>query len=263
MRRIGSLLSGPNRQTVSSDPFGSHGFEKARHLLVAAQRVFTVTGAGMSQDSGIPPFRGAGGIFGASDEITAPVFVEDLDTRPDEVFSFVQQLRDQSASAAPHRGHLALARAQKRLRDRGGDMTLITMNIDNLHERAGADALHLHGSGRFDRCREECRVHLPATAVPGSCPECGSPTRPDVVLYGEPMDLDVEWAGKHALRAADVFLAIGTSGATNKVSRWVVEASRDYRIPTILFSLDADPAFASLFDVVVNAPAKSLDSVLA
>lgn len=233
-----------------------------RSLLLGADRLFVVTGAGMSADSGIPTFRGENGLFDSSSDITAPVFDHDLRLRRQEVFDFVAGLRDYAAGASPHEGYRVLADRQTQLRSQGGDLTVVTMNIDDLHERAGLDVLHLHGTAYQERCdTDRCTEGLVPAGSASTCPECQLQTRPSVVLYGERENVEASHFGKRALQRADAMLVVGVSGETQRIKRWALDAQRDYLVPSVLWTVDPAAAFASLFSHVVEAPAKALVEV--
>ncbi len=224
-------------------------------LLASARRVVAVTGAGISAGSGLPTYRGPGGLYSAGQMI--PMQAHDWLDRPGEVEQQVTAMMAMARDAEPSAAHRALAAHQQHLAALGGSLTLITMNIDDLHERAGATTFHLHGRGDRRRC-EDCSLSMRSLDRRERCAGCGGRTRPDVVLFGESLDLDAEWHGKRGLRDAELFLVVGSSGSTWTVARWAQYARRDYGAVTALVTIDPDPEFASAFDVVVDAPADVL-----
>jgi NAD-dependent deacetylase len=179
----------------------------------AALTITIVTGAGVSAASGVPTFRGAGGLwrsFRAEDLATPEAFRRD----PRLVWEWYDWRRSLIAACVPNAAHDVLA--QWSLRD---GVCLITQNVDGLHERAGArGVVRFHGSIWELRCAARCgpaspawedrRVPLPA--LPPPCPRCGGHARPGVVWFGEAIDPDIL---NRCLQAAacDVFLSIGTS----------------------------------------------------
>ena len=176
--------------------------------------LFVLTGAGVSADSGLATFRDAGGLWEGRrpEEVATP---EAWAADRASVWRFYQQRRAGLAGVEPNAAHVALAALERRLEERGLGFTLVTQNVDDLHERAGSRPLHMHGELTRLRC-EACgaRVrdleHVDAAAfVP--CEACGHEAlRPDVVWFGEvPEHLD---AIERALRAATHMLAVGTSG---------------------------------------------------
>ncbi|MFN6977766.1 MAG: NAD-dependent deacylase [Gemmobacter sp.] len=174
-------------------------------------RILVLTGAGVSAESGLGTFRDTGGLWARHDlaDLATP---EGFSRNPALVHDFYNARRADARAAKPNAAHLALAA----LTERGGDaVTLVTQNIDDLHERAGArDVIHMHGA--IDRARCAACGHrwdAPAAMHPADpCPACGAAaTRPDVVWFGEmPHHMDRIEA---ALAACDLFVAIGTSGS--------------------------------------------------
>jgi NAD-dependent deacetylase len=208
--------------------------------------IFVLTGAGVSVASGLRPYRGPGGVWdedGVAHLATAKALAAD----PAAVWRLFGPLRPKVRAAAPNAAHLALARMSARW-GQGRSITLVTQNIDGLHQRAGSpDVIELHGSLSRSRCsREAC--DLPpflddATheeALP-ACPRCGSPLRPDVVLFDEPLPVDAEHRAKVALRDCDLYLAVGTSGTVSPAATYV-RSARYVGARTVLVNLEpADP----------------------
>lgn len=188
----------------------------AASLRSPAMRMHLVvmTGAGISADSGVRTFRDAGGLWEGHrpEDVATP---EAWARNPRLVWRFYQERRAQLATVEPNRAHLALAEAARTLAARGDRLTLVTQNVDDLHERAGSDALHMHGELAVLRC-EACGANErgldrtdPEAFLP--CAACGDARlRPDVVWFGEvPYHLDTI---ETALRTCTHFVAIGTSG---------------------------------------------------
>ncbi len=230
-----------------------------------ARRLLVLTGAEVSVDSGIPTFRAPGarrGDAGESDAGSpgAPVFLRDLVDRPGEVFALVRAITEASLEASPNPGHFAIAACQRRLRDRGGDLTLLTTNIDDLHERAGAETLHLYGRSWMDSCLG-CDHVAHSGHRPGICANCGGTLRPDVVLVGEPTHAEASWHGHRALEDADAVYVVGTSGSTGFARSWVRKA-RQVGATTVLVAEDPEPDYAAEFDVVVRDRATNLADYL-
>jgi NAD-dependent deacetylase len=176
--------------------------------------LFVLTGAGLSADSGLPTFRDAGGLWEGRrpEDVATP---EAWAAQRELVWRFCQERRAALARVAPNAAHRALAQLERRLLARGCGFTLVTQNVDDLHERAGSSPLHMHGELAWLRC-EACGARLrdlertdPAHALP--CADCGhAALRPDVVWFGElPFHLE---RIERDLRAATHVLAVGTSG---------------------------------------------------
>ena len=214
------------------------------------QNIFILTGAGVSAESGLGTFRDkqGEGIWAKFDPMklaTPEAFARD----PEAVLAFYDLRRRNLRDAKPNAAHLALARLEDSLAKRGETLTLVTQNIDDLHERAGsASVIHMHGEllkARCGRC-EAVRSWLDDLTVADICPNCGraGALRPHVVWFGEmPLSMDLI---DPALREADLFVAIGTSGAVYPAAGFVAEA-RAYGLRTCEINLEAADN-ARLFD---------------
>ncbi len=174
-----------------------------------ARHVCALTGAGISAESGVPTFRDAQqGLWARYDphELATP---EAFERNPELIWEWYRWRRDLVASAEPNPGHYALARLAQIV----PRFTLITQNVDGLHQRAGSTGvIEFHGNLFEDRCHAEgCVVEHEQTATVPVCPDCGASLRPGVVWFGEAIPetaLDTSFA---AAADCDVFLSIGTS----------------------------------------------------
>ncbi len=187
---------------------------RARRLLAHADSVAVLTGAGISAESGVPTFRGSGGLWSRQrmEDVATPAgFARD----PVKVWRFHNELRIELERIAPNAAHLALARLERAVLGRGGRFALATQNIDGLHQAAGSrGVLELHGSLTAVRCtgcdyRED--VGFRPLGPRPTCPDCGKWLRPDVVWFGETLGPDVWAAAVRAARSCQVFLSVGTS----------------------------------------------------
>jgi NAD-dependent deacetylase len=186
--------------------------------------IVILTGAGISAESGLGTFRDEGGLWSQhriEDVATPEGFARD----PGLVHRFYNARRVQAAAARPNPAHHALARLEAAY---PGEVTIVTQNVDALHEAAGSRrVLHMHGTLAGALCAA-CghRWAAPAEMQPSHpCPACAAPaTRPDVVWFGEmPYHMDQIW---DLLRAADIFAAIGTSGQVYPAAAFVQDADR-------------------------------------
>jgi NAD-dependent deacetylase len=221
------------------------------------KNIFVLTGAGISAESGVGTFRDKNGegIWAKFDPMklaTPEAFARD----PESVLAFYDLRRRNLLNAGPNAAHFALARLESALAERGGSLTLVTQNIDDLHERAGsASVIHMHGELLKARCNacEAVRPWVDDLAVSHACPDCGSAgaLRPHVVWFGE-MPLAMDEIDR-ALRKAELFVAIGTSGAVYPAAGFVAEA-RAYGLRTCEINLEAADN-ADLFDEQRLGPA--------
>lgn len=191
--------------------------EAVRSVLNRASRVAVITGAGISAESGIPTFRGPGGIwrtYKAEDLATPEAFARD----PKFVWEWYDFRRSVIAEAQPNAAHRALAEWERRIED----FVLITQNVDGLHDRAGSRrVLKVHGDIWTLRCtlcgreREEKSVRL--SEIPPHC-ACGAMERPAVVWFGEGLPPLVWQQAKRAVQQVEVLLVVGTSAVVYPVA---------------------------------------------
>ncbi|MDT8323174.1 MAG: NAD-dependent deacylase [Bacteroidota bacterium] len=180
------------------------------HMLSTARHCVVLTGAGVSAESGVPTFRSAGGLWknhNPQDLATPEAFSAD----PALVWSWYSWRRRTVRGVDPNPGHYALAEAATLF----PRLTLITQNVDNLHQRAGSTGvLELHGNIEHCRC-SRCTApyhgdRAPPTDEVQYC-ACGGPLRPGVVWFGEGLPMDMLDAAQQAARNCDLFLSVGTS----------------------------------------------------
>ena len=191
--------------------------DAVRGWLRDARRVAVLTGAGMSAESGIPTFRDAlTGLWSQFDPARL-ASEEGFRADPQLVWDWYAERRAGVRTARPNAGHRALAAFARR---RPGVLTVITQNVDDLHQRAGnVDAIRLHGAILEDRWLEPCRrnarcdVRFAAPSRPPSCAECGNLVRPAVVWFGELLPVGAIEAAERGASACDAMLVVGTSGA--------------------------------------------------
>jgi len=213
--------------------------------IAQGERVVVLTGAGLSVESGIPTFRGAGGLW-ENEPVEALATPEGFGRDPRRVWRFYDERRRRAAACVPNAAHRALA-------EYGGrhpGLLIVTQNIDGLHQGAGSrDVVELHGSLWRDRC-DDCGAKSAARAAAGAAggPDgeataraaegpprcgCGGLLRPDIVWFGEPLPEEAMARASEAARRALLFLVIGTSAVVYPAARlpavasaagaWVVE----------------------------------------
>lgn len=222
--------------------------------MTLIRNIVILTGAGISAESGLATFRGPGGLWEGHrvEDVCTP---EALAANPDLVHRFYDARRAALATVAPNAAHVALARLDAAW---SGDLLIVTQNVDDLHERAGARRLiHMHGELTSALCascgeRRSWTDDLP----PGTaCPACGAPAlRPDIVFFGE---MPYEMARiEEALAAADLFVSIGTSGAVYPAAGFVQLAAH-HGARTLELNLDRS-AGSAWFDDTRLGPASEL-----
>jgi NAD-dependent deacetylase len=191
--------------------------------MTGIRNIVVLTGAGISAESGLRTFRAEDGLWEdhhVEDVATPEAFRRD----PELVQRFYDERRKNIVAAEPNAAHRALGRLD---REWDGELLIVTQNIDDLHERAGATrVLHMHGEGLSVWCLAcDARHRWTGTLRDGpGCPACGEPMlRPDIVWFGEmPYQMDRIFAG---LARADLFVSIGTSGAVYPAAGFVQQAN--------------------------------------
>jgi NAD-dependent deacetylase len=247
--------------------------ERVAERLRAARRVAALTGAGVSAASGVPTFRGTDGLWKKvrAETLATP---EAFEHDPKFVWEWYDWRRQMIKSVAPNAAHDVLARWTL---ERPG-FTLITQNVDGLHERASeelarrqgldgsgsAQLLRLHGSIWHVRCWNACARGrqdwlddvVPQPSLPPRCPHCGGLVRPGVVWFGEPLDPEIVDAAQRAASTADVFLSIGTSSVVYPAAGLVHQAKRQGSF-TVEINTDTTDA-TGVVDVALRGPAAEI-----
>lgn len=189
--------------------------QTAIELLKAQAPTVVITGAGVSNESGVPTFRGAGGLwrnYRAEDLATPAAFARN----PQLVWEWYEMRRKICAAAEPGAAHRTIADMERRL----PEFLLITQNVDGLHGRAGNRShIEIHGNIFRARCTGACGSrgrralpYTPAMPLPPHCPECGAMLRPDIVWFGESYDPALLGRCTAALERARLVIVAGTSG---------------------------------------------------
>ena len=218
-----------------------------RERLSGARSITVLTGSGISAESGLPTFRGVGGLWRTHrvEELASPQgFARD----PRLVWTWYDERRTAHGSVEPSPAHIALAAIEQRC----ADFTLVTQNVDSLHLRAGSrNVLELHGNLREAKCTR-CDARRPLASVTLSRSKgqddnwrfehaCGGMWRPDIVWFGEALPAGVLAAAFDAAQRADLMLVVGTSGivqpaaslATKRATRaYVVEINPEETVLT-------------------------------
>ena len=227
--------------------------------LKAASRITVLTGAGISAASGVPTFRGAEGLWKnyAPEKLATPgAFRRD----PKLVWEWYNWRRERISKCLPNPAHKTLAAWSRR----DWRFTLITQNVDGLHEKAGtAGVVRFHGSIWEVLCWEGCPQSpdrwwdetVPFEAIPPRCPHCGGLLRPGVVWFGEGIDPEVLQRSLAATQC-DVFLAVGTSAVVHPAAGLVYEA-RGRGAFAAEINPEATPS-SDAVDLVLQGPAEEI-----
>ncbi len=195
-------------------------------ILLAAKSVCLLTGAGISAESGIPTFRGKEGLWKTyrAEQLATPMaFIQD----PKLVWEWYDWRRGIIASKDPNAGHLVLAEWEELF----SDFTLITQNIDGLHQRAGShNVIELHGNIWKHRCIDENTIienhDFPLKKIPPHCEKCGALLRPHVVWFGESLDGSILHKSFQLSSSCDVMFSIGTSAVVQPAASLPLSAAQ-------------------------------------
>ena len=212
---------------------------EAKTLLQDAKSIAILTGAGVSAESGIPTFRGAAGLwkqFRPEELATPEAFARD----PRTVWEWYHWRRKLISEAKPNSGHLALAR----LEQRKPKFTLVTQNVDGLHQAAGSKAvLELHGSIWKLRCVQCGREWFDRDTPEGRqlvyC-QCGATARPGVVWFGEELPPDAWKSAEQAVKNCDLLLVVGTSAVVYPAAG-LTPLARSFGAKVIEINIEASP----------------------
>jgi NAD-dependent deacetylase len=229
--------------------------------LRSARALVVLTGAGVSAASGVPTFRGNDGLwrtYQAEDLATPDAFARD----PTLVWEWYDWRRTTIAACVPNPAHDVLAKWSTR-----PGFTLITQNVDGLHERAGtADVIRFHGSIWELRCAAECGAapwedrRVPLPSLPPACPTCGGLARPGVVWFGENIDPDILERSSAAAAKSDIFMSVGTSSLVYPAAGLLHQAKR-----AGAFTVEINPGVTDVsraVDLPIAAPAEDALAML-
>ncbi len=241
---------------------------KAAEIIQESRRMVAFTGAGISVESGIAPFRGPGGLWETHDpdKFHKQYFLR----HPQESWAAIKELfYDHLGKAKPNPAHLALAK----LEQAGKLMAIITQNIDNLHHEAGSrEVYEYHGNMRELECMD-CRQKFPSESVslsklPPPCPNCSGLLKPDIVFFGEPIPHEAMRLSDAAVQSCDVMLIIGSTGEVQPAAR-LPHLAKNRAGATIIEINIRDSAFTNtITDIFVQGPAAAtmtalMDTILA
>ena len=198
-----------------------------------SRSVLFVTGAGISADSGLPTYRGIGGLYEqeTTDEglpIEAALSGAMFQRDPSVTWKYIHQIESSCREAGPNRAHEVIAELERRF-DR---VWTLTQNVDGLHHAAGSQSIiDIHGDVHWlvcTRCGHRWRVeNYAGLSIPPSCPECDSLVRPEVVLFGEMLPMDrVRVLQEQLMRGFDAVFSIGTTSVFPYIAEPVIDARR-------------------------------------
>ncbi len=228
--------------------------ERLAEDLVRSRKAIALTGAGISVESGIPDFRSAGGLWSRYDpEEYAHIdgFLRD----PVKIWGMLREIIKVIEAARPNAGHKALAR----LEAMGRLSSVITQNVDGLHQAAGSRrVIEFHGTNRFLVClkcgfRGETAAFETQSVLP-RCPECEAVLKPDVVFFGEPIPVEAMREASQEAREADLVLVVGTSAVVYPASS-IPSTAREHGAKVVEINLEETPLTGAVSDYLIRGPA--------
>ncbi|MGB6462737.1 MAG: NAD-dependent deacylase [Nitrosotalea sp.] len=232
--------------------------EQISDKLKQAEKIIFVTGAGISQESGIPTFRSKDGLWRKYDPMklaTIDAFYED----PKLVWEWYEERRKNILAAKPNPGHLAMAELEKHK-----PVYVLTQNIDGLHQRAGSTKVYeLHGSIITIKCTVcdfKDTIMTRFSELPPIC-KCGNILRPDVVWFGESLPQDVWHAAMQQASSCDVMIVVGTSLAVSPANLLPVYAQQNGAI-VIEVNPEETPMSGTMDISIRSSAAKALPELV-
>lgn len=242
----------------------SSPLEQAAELLGRARSALFITGAGISAASGVPTYRGVGGLYGdrlteEGVEIEAVLSGPMFQRKPELTWKYIHQIEQACRGARHNPAHAALARLEQRL-ERGW---VLTQNVDGFHREAGSrNVIDIHGDIHHILCtacpHEERLADYTSLAPCPRCPRCGAVLRPDVVLFGEMLPLEkLGLLHKELAKGFDVVVSIGTSSLFPYITQPVTIAASEGR-----GTIEINPEETSVSDTVqVRLPMPAVEAL--
>jgi len=261
--RVRSLHNGADAATrlmATSDTAAIDAMiEVVARLLHRSRSLLLITGAGLSADSGLPTYRGSGGLYsadpGADGEIGGDALpieellsAEGMRRDPEAIWRHLGRVEEACRDAKPNRGHAVIA-AMEQTFER---VWVLTQNVDGFHQRAGSNnVISIHGNVHQLRCtacshRATVESYAELDAFPPLCPSCGAMLRPDVVLFGETLDpVAVELYSRELQEPFDLVFSIGTSSLFDTIIEPVLDAALFERL-----SVEINPETTQISELV-------------
>jgi len=231
--------------------------KKAAVDILNSQKTISLTGAGISVESGIPDFRSQGGLWSKYDP-EEYAHINAFRENPEKVWLMLREMMELILGAHPNPAHIALAE----LEHMGCLKSIITQNVDGLHQRAGSkDVIEFHGSNQRLVCLE-CGNRCEAASfsldnTPLKCPKCGSILKPDVVFFGEPIPWEAQTRAFEEATTCDLLLVIGTSAVVYPAAGIPSVAKRN-GAKVIEINMDPSALTGSVSDYLLQGPAGTI-----
>jgi len=236
----------------------SANIRKIIELLKGCQSIFFITGAGISADSGLPTYRGIGGLYNdkATEEgipIETALAGETLQNHPEITWKYLSQIEKNCRQAKFNRAHQVIAEMERYFKR----VWVLTQNIDGFHSAAGSkNVIEIHGNMRKLRCmkcrwRAKVKDYSQITQIPPLCPECKGVARPEVVFFGEMLpEYECQVLSEELAKGFDIYFSIGTTSVFPYIQQPIIAAKRLKR-PTIEIN-PAQTEVSRLVDIKIN-----------
>ena len=247
----------------------SANIRKIIELLKGCQSIFFITGAGISADSGLPTYRGIGGLYNdtATEDgipIETALAGETLRRHPEITWKYLSQIEKNCRQAKFNQAHQVIAEMERYFKR----VWVLTQNIDGFHSAAGSkNVIEIHGNMRKLRCmkcrwRAKVKDYSQITQIPPLCPECKGVARPEVVFFGEMLpEYECQVLSEELTQGFDIYFSIGTTSVFSYIQQPIIEAKLLKR-PTIEIN-PAHTEVSGLVDIKINlGAAEALDKIL-
>jgi NAD-dependent deacetylase len=231
--------------------------KKAAQDISSSHKTIALTGAGISVESGIPDFRSAGGLWSKYDP-EEYAHISAFRSNPEKVWHMLQEMMELVLGVEPNPAHRALAE----LEEMGLLSSVITQNVDGLHQRGGSkEVIEFHGSNQWLICLQ-CGYRQEAAsfsfkAIPPRCPQCNTILKPDVVFFGEPIPGEAQARAFEEARTCDLVLVVGTSAVVYPAAG-IPTLAKQGGAKIIEINMEPTPLTGRISDYLIQGPAGSI-----
>jgi NAD-dependent deacetylase len=222
--------------------------------IIAAKKVVVLSGAGMSVESEIAPFRGPGGLWEKYDPVEYG-HITTLRNAPEKAWIMLSEMQREIMKAKPNKGHYALAK----LEEMGHISSIITQNVDGLHHVAGSrDVIEFHGNLQSVVCMD-CGYTVQSSDVsleriPPSCGKCNGPVKPNAVFFGEAIPADALTRADQESNSCDLMLVVGTSAEVQPAAT-MPHIAKNAGAKVVEINISETPFTGNVSDYIIKGPA--------
>jgi len=230
---------------------------RAAKDIVDSHKTIALTGAGVSVESGIPDFRSAEGLWSKYDPAEY-AHINSFRSNPEKIWHMIKEMMELVLGVEPNPAHIALAE----LEQMGLLSSVITQNVDGLHQRGGSKVvIEFHGSNQWLVClqcgyRQES-ASLSLEAIPPRCPQCDSILKPDVVFFGEPIPWEAQSRSFEEAKTCDVVLVVGTSAVVYPAAG-IPTTAKQSGAKIVEINMEPTPLTGFISDYLIQGPAGTI-----